>query len=293
MNLPEILDLLGVRYWEEGGHHHVRPGNLGIDCPQCSPGSGAVRFSMRLDNPWRCGCWLCGKVGLVETLAEASGRGRGEILSLLGRSERPHQVKTEKPAGKLQVPEGVGPLLKVHKDYLRKRGFNPAEVSERWGVGGIGLHHRLAWRLFIPVKVGEETVSWTTRAVSDDAAKRYDSAKSEEEKQPAKSVLYGGGMARHAIILVEGPLDAWAVGPGGCAVMGVGFTRRQVLAASRFPVRAVAFDGDAAGQKRAREFCTALEGFPGVTTNVVLSTGKDASRASKNEVDQLRRRFLS
>ena len=58
-------------------------------------------------------------------------------------------------------------------------------------------------------------------------------------------------------------------------------------------MRAVCYDNQPDGQVRARKLVNELKAFPGETFNVALETGKDPSRASADEVAELRRRFLS
>jgi len=292
MSIEEILTELGIPFWRHGEHHHVRPNNYGLDCSRCSPGSGAVRFSIRVDNFWAASCWQCGKIPVVEALSEASGKPYGFVRSLLGDGGRETVAKDEKPPGTLAIPAGVGPLLKPHRAYLERRGFDPDALARDWGVQGIGVSSRLAWRIFIPVTNKGKTVSWTTRAIADDNPRRYVNAGSDQEAVPAKSVLFGADKAGHAAIITEGPLDAMRIGPGGVATMGLVVSQAQIAAMAKFPVRAVCFDSEPAAQLRAEALCTALAGLPGRTVRVELESAKDAGAADERELRQLRKEFL-
>lgn len=195
--------------------------------------------------------------------------------------------------GKLALPAAEA-LLPAHRSYLTKRGFDPDEIAEIWGVKGIGpLHPRLAWRLLLPIsdRAGK-VVSWTTRSIKKDAKLRYISASPEEESVPHKSILYGAHLARDAVVIVEGPISAWGIGLGGVATCGLGYSQEQLIAMSGYAVRAVCFDAEPAAQRRAEELCRELAAFPGRTENVVLETGKDPAECDPEEVEEIRVAFL-
>lgn len=292
MEVSELLDELGIHYCRGGEHHHVNDGWYGLDCPFCSPGSGRFRMGIPVDSLRVCVCWVCGQKRSGEALALASGRSLPEVLDLMGVvSDR--AVRKARPTGKYTPPPGVGKLLKCHREYLRSRGFDPKEIRRLWGVGGIGLQAELAWRLFIPIRTTvDKPVSWTTRSISDNTETPYLSAKPEQESTHLRDVLYGAERASHGIIITEGPLDAWAIGAGGTATLGVGYSPAQLRFMSEYAVRCVCFDAETDAQRRAATLCQVLQLFPGKTTNVTLESGKDASRASRRELNQLRRLFL-
>jgi len=271
------------------GHHHTRTGWLQLDCPFCSPKSGRWRLGYNVQGRY-VNCWTCGPHRLVETLVELIGVNPTQAFKLLGGIDF-EKLRTTPQRSKLVLPPGVGPLQSPHKRYLQGRRFDIPYVVRVWGVQGIGLSSRLSWRVFIPIRLRDETVSWTTRAVSDNVPKRYHSASPSEESLPHRELLYGEEYARHSIIIHEGPLDVWRTGPGAVATMGTAFTRAQVARMSKYPIRAVCFDSEPDAQKRARDLCRQLEVFDGQTFNVVLKA-KDAGSASDSEIKQLRGRFL-
>ncbi len=178
----------------------------------------------------------------------------------------------------------TGPLLKAHRAYLRGRGFDPEQIEAVWGIGGIGVASRLAWRLFIPVHLGGEVVSWTTRAIGDDPV-RYVSARPEEEALPIHSLLYGEDYLRYAVVVCEGPTDAWRIGPGAVALMGVKYTQAQVVRIARYPRRIICFDPDA--QERSRALASELAPFPGETL-VVVPGAKDIAESSPDDIEEVR-----
>lgn len=290
MRLTDVFDECVIEYKVEGSHHHSSRGFVNTDCPFCSPRSNRFRLGWSLNYRF-ASCWTCGKVDRLDALVQLSGRSPTECLGLLRNLDGDYSTPLEKPVGKLVLPTGLGPLQNIHKSYLRMRGFDPDELVKLWGIQGIGLHSSLAWRIFIPVHFQGKVVSWTTRAVTDDTRYRYVTAKAEEESMRAKDILYGECFVRHAVIIVEGPIDAWRMGPGAVALMGLSYTRAQVSRIAKYPVRCVVFDSEPRARMRAKQLCQALEVFPGSTHQVELSSA-DPGSASKKEIQLLRKSFL-
>lgn len=293
MNLTDFLREHNVSVAPDG-HHHSRAGWVQIDCPFCHA-PGHYRLGISQDN-LGCNCWTCGRQNVVEVLAELTGLPLGEVLRAVGEHRRGRlpQVRGAKPRGRLVLPNGVGPLLLPHRTYLEGRGFDPDELAEVWGLGGIGIAPKLSWRVFIPAHLDGKVVSWTTRSISDRAGgKRYVNARPDQEVVPIKELLYGSDLCRHAVVVVEGPVDVWAIGPGAVCTLGTAYSQAQTTAlVMNFPVRAVCFDSEPAAQRRAEKLCDELAVFPGKTVRVELETGKDAASAKTREVRELRRRFL-
>ena len=286
MNFTDILTEHSIPFREGGSHEHVRHGWIGLDCPWCSKGSNYFRLGYNLAGGF-CSCWVCGYKSAPEVLAELLGIPFPQARTLLDGLET-EKGKYVRPAGKLAIPPGVGPLLRIHRDYLKNRGFDPDEIAQLWGVQGIGLASWLAWRLFVPIHLNGQVVSWTTRSVMDCNERRYINARLTEEDVSPKVMLYGQDHARHAVIVCEGCTDAWKIGLGAVATMGVGFTVAQVEAMSKYPLRVICFDSEPAAQRRAYSLVQQLSCFTGETVQVTLDS-KDAGSASEKELKQLRR----
>ena len=275
-----------VDFKKHRDHHHVSLGWISVDCLYCSPNWKKYRLGFEL-NTGRSNCWSCGRKNSVSALASVCGVSKSVARTAI--------VDTavhidEKPLGSLIPLKGVGELQQPHRIYLKKRGFNPDVISKLWGIRGIGLALRCQWRIYIPIfdKFGRE-ISWTTRAIGN-SKQRYISAKSSEEAIPHKEILYGADLARNTIIIVEGPLDSWAVGAGAVATFGTSITSSQLIEISKYPLRVICLDREA--QKQANKLAKDLSVFPGITHNVVLETGADPADASTEEIQELRRRFL-
>lgn len=291
MSLLAILSEYRIPYRLAGQHHHTTKNRISVDCPFCSPNSNKFRLGIHLVRE-SVNCWICGKVppyraygalGLSPAAQEAIRYAQRNPGHWLPQST---QI-TQPPSGILTLPTGLGPLLEVHKDYLLQRGFDPEQLTQEWGIQGIGLAPRLSWRVFIPITYQGRMVSWTTRAISPSATLRYITAKPEEESLPSKSILFGADKARHSIIICEGPLDPIKIGYGGTATLGVNYSCKQLREMARFPRRYICFDNEPGAQKRAGELMDDLCDLPGETQNIILDA-KDPAEAGESELKQLR-----
>lgn len=238
-------------------------------------------------------CWTCGGHNLLRTLEELTGERKEVLKDLLGGLDKDY-FRVEKPRGKLIIPKGVGPLLKPHRAYLKWRGFDPDEIAEIWGVKGVGIAPRLSWHLWIPVYYEDRIISWTARSISrEEGGRRYTNAKTSEEEMPMKSVLYGGDLARTACVVVEGCTDAWAIGPGAVATMGINVTQEQIYALQKFTRVGICFDSEQSAQVRAKKLARQMEFTSELTEVFILETGKDAGSAKKEEIRELRESVFS
>lgn len=291
MTFTDILTELRIPFVLGGEHHHVRSGWVGMDCVWCSPRSGRFRMGYG-PNRKSVHCWTCGYHNIGASLSQASGRPLGVVLKLLRKcvSGAPESIARTKVGGRVVLPRGIDSMKPVHRRYLTERGFIPEEIFRLWGVGGIGLEARLAWRLFIPITQDGVVVSWTTRSLCSDGV-RYINARPDQEAVSAKSLLYGEEYCNQSVIVHEGVTDVWRTGPGSVALLGTAYSREQVQRLSKYPVRCIVFDSERDAQSRARRLCRELQGFPGSTIRVELS-GKDPAESPEEEIRELRRRYL-
>jgi hypothetical protein len=291
LKFQEFLDEHKVSYVTDG--KYATHGWIQFDCPFCDGGSDPNKpyCGYNLSGNY-INCWRCGGHSIAQTMKALSGLSWKEIKALVGNIEVDRSTVWTPVRGNLAYPDGLVPLKKVHRKYLKGRGFDPDELVRLWGIQGIGLAPSLSWRLFIPITQDGQVVSWTTRKVSDNgSSSRYISASPSQEIRSAKECLYGIDYARHGVVIVEGPTDVWRVGPGSIAVLGTGIKPAQLLRLSKFLIRAVCFDNEPAGRKRARMLCDSLSAFPGSTTLVELDA-KDPGSASPKEIKLLRKEFL-
>lgn len=280
--IQEVLSKLRIPFLESG-HKHSRVGWIQLEiCPFCNSHNYHLGYNL---STGYFHCWRCRghhpmsvlvRLGLNHQEAQAFWKG-----------QRNFELPAEKPRTGLKEPK-YGKLLGAHREYLRSRGFEPKEISDLWQVGGLGIAGHLSWRLYIPILLNDERVSWTTRAVGDGIQQRYLSASAGEESVNHKSLLYGADYCLHSAIVVEGPVDAWRIGPGAVAVLGTAYSTSQVNKLLKYPLRVICFDSEPGAQRVAKELAAQLSGFPGKTLNVELDAN-DPGTASKKEVRLLRK----
>lgn len=289
MNIIDLLNEFRIDHRTEG-HEHCRSGWVQVDCPFCSPGSGRFRLGINITYMY-ANCWTCGARSLQAVLKSMLGAKWPDAKGLV-QGLRPER-REERPAhsGKYTEPKGVTGLLTPHKVYLRRRGFDPTDLERLWHIRSIGIAVELSWRIFIPIIRHGQAVSWTTRTIGKGAHGKYISAKPEQETVPHKHVLYGEDYCRHGIVVCEGPIDVWAVGPGAVATFGIDNLSEQVERISRYPVRAICYDNEKDAQRRAQELANRLSVLPGDTYNIVLDS-KDPGEAQQKEIRRIRKEIL-
>jgi hypothetical protein len=297
MTIVEILKELRIPYKEAGEHHHVSHGWVGVDCPDCSPGWGHYRLGFHLGTGGAY-CWLCGKRPSRLMLSRLAGKPVAEINPLYSqlqlvetRRKSAHEGRSLKfpPFQKWDLQHQEA---EPHRWYLAKRKLHIDAVGERWGVTALRLAGRWSWRLLIPIAHQGEYVSWTTRSIVKNVEPRYLNCPEEWERMPAKNLLYGEDYCGESVVVCEGPVDVWKIGPGAVCTFGTAFTKVQTARLTKFSRIAVCFDSTDEGQRRGRELMDQIGYSTPNVVNVRLETGKDAGDADEDELKELRRRFL-
>lgn len=290
MNATELLSEFGVPHKVFGEHTHTSRNFVSVDCPQCSPQSQHFRLGIPLSGK-AATCWVCGRLDAWRVIPEITGITWKEWKARLGFFI-PEEENTNRPRMTV-LPIGWGRMMDVHRKYLVHRKFDVCEIERIWNVGGInGESARvLRWRLFIPVYQNCKLVNWTTRKLHNDGM-RYRSCEDFQASTPIHNCLYGEDLAFGSVIVVEGPIDAWRIGPGAVATFGCAFTSAQVNRIAKFPRRCICFDNEPSAQRTAIELCRQLSAFPGETYRAELKSGKDPDTASPEELEELRKKFL-
>lgn len=295
MNLIEFLQEHRIPYKVAGQSSHVTHGWVGVICPYCGQGTGKYGYGIHIRS-LASQCWKCGPHNTITTLAQIAQIRFRDVQNALTCDltfEQSERGRIDSGRSKTILPSSLCALTDAHRNYLRERGFTPEDIEEVWGVQAIAHigPPYLRWRLFIPIVQKGEIVNWTTRSINPKNKARYLNARPENVKVLRRELLYGEDYVKHTVVIVEGPTDAWRIGPGAVATMGLAFSNRQVVKLSRFPIRVICFDQEEGAQQQARKLQSLLGSFPGETYRVVLESGKDPGNADMEEVLQLRRRF--
>lgn len=282
MELTDVLDEYHVPYHTSGSK--TRPGWLNLRCTRCGKDP---YLGYNLAGHY-FSCWNCGYVPVWEAIGELTQLPGKHIMRIVQELKPGYCIVKQEHKGKLKIPTGINGLSEYHRIYLKSRKLLPSRIVNQWEINGIGqLGGQLRWRIYIPIHLHGEVVSWTTRAIGR-REPRYWSAKDEESNVPIDRLLYGVDHARTTAILCEGPVDVWAIGPGAVAVLGLQTTPARLEQLSRFSRRVICFDREPKAQERARQLQRNLSVFDGETINVVLESGKDPADADKSEIESLR-----
>lgn len=228
----------GVEYWTEG--KNVSDGSVNITCPFCNDHSNHCGI---FEDTLVFHCWICGASGPIEALLETLlGIGSREADDLLGNVESDFKTSSleqidrlicrevskaiEANRGKeIEWPEYSVPITRdteslVLDRYLKRRKISLATVilhNCRLCEAGRYMH-----RMIIPVYFSGKLVSYQAADLTGKAYLKYETA-------PGKinDYLYGYDQVTEEMILVEGILDAWRLGPGACATFGTHITNNQ------------------------------------------------------------------
>lgn len=286
MNITDFLDKYRVKY-DASGHGKNRSGWVNVICPSCGrwPYMGINLTRMYAT------AWCCGYMNLYSLLSRLSGLHRESVKELIGELVSDTSRYSEPHTGTLKLPIGLDCLKRNELGYLRSRGFDPRELERIWDLRSIGLlGGRLAWRIFIPIYLDGEVVTYTTRKLNN-TEPRYVSATDLHSAVPIERCLYGWDFVRCSCVVVEGPADAWRIGPGAVALLGLRTHSAQLERLSRLSSVAICFDNEPEAQARARNLMRNLNPLTRVS-NIILDTGDDPGSADPREIKLLRERFL-
>lgn len=165
---------------------------------------------------------------------------------LRGATPRPTVLtqSVENPPPVVRLPPSFSlhdPLAVNAWQYLLNRGFDPQEISERWGVNycltSPYSSPRIFQRLVIPIyqyqvnfdaPAAAVLAGWQAREVSPTASgPKYLSMAGMHKSH----LLYGLPQAVNStgpIVIVEGPTDVWRLGSNAVALFGKSISRHQV-----------------------------------------------------------------
>lgn len=271
------------------GHKHVRKGWIGTICPFCTGNPGYHLGVNETSGAWTC--WRCGthsRLEVVQALLDVSWTKAREIIEKYeGRPLRmaPRALSDLEPIRETKLPPGTGPLGPLHTAYLTKRGFDPDELVDTWGIQGIGpFGGRLKFRILAPIMLRKQMVSYLCRDTTGQATAKYLPCPESEEGVHHKNLVYGVERARgNTVVITEGITDVWKLGTGAVALFGIKFTLSQVRILKAFKRRIILFDRDPQAQAQADKLYKMLEAFTGETIIWDLDSGGDPGELSMKD----------
>ena len=233
-----------IRFLEENNVHYVtrgpntKKGEVSIQCPMCGDADPSEHLGVNLQSEkWGChrdqshrgksartlikallGCSSTQAGLIVKQYSHSDPDGLEAALSVLEADSR-GTINHEEDLVKLITQQKLGPqfhsfnqikvrgITRRFYDYLGDRGYdNPMEVIQHYDLR-CALTGRYKDRIIIPIRLNEELLGWTSRALgSPRTAPRY-LASNEDVKTTIFNYdeLKEGG---NRLFIVEGPFDA-------------------------------------------------------------------------------------
>lgn len=286
IDLERLAPFLGLKFLSEGDEHCTQ-GWIQFQCPYC--GDSQFHLGWNLDRGY-FNCWACGGRPLWQTLSLLSGmtvqKVRETAKPFAGRGKNREVFAKTALSRVFSLPEGSVPLLPKHKRYLERRSMDPDLIERTWEIKGTNHLSARPWRIVIPIFLGHRIVSYILRTLKDDEDQRYYRCPKDQEIYPSKSLLYGQHLlSGNRAVIVEGPFDAWRLGPGAVAIMGLGYTSDQIELLSKMDQVFILFDSDRPGKIRAKKIAKMLCSITEVEI-LTLDEGDPASMKQK-EADSL------
>lgn len=297
-NILALLKEQGVRVDEEG--KNCSPGWVQTRCPFCGDRSNHLGYNL---EGGFFSCWKCSGKPLIPALEAILNLSKDKVYALLANyrlrpSDTPDHSSSNTALkqtnyGPLKLPQGCGMLMENHKNYLRKRNFDPDYLERVYNLQGTGPIGDYKLRIIAPIHYRGRLVSYQGRDVTGLSQLRYKACRQEEELIEHKKMLYAIDMAmRPSVIVVEGIADAWRLGLGAVSTFGIKFTLDQVKLLRPYKRRFILFDSgekEQQAQVQAEKLAHALNVFSGENILITLDGGFDPGDMPQEEANALMR----
>lgn len=218
------------------GGKNVSAGWIGVNCPFC--GDQSNHCGVNLDTK-RYSCWICSESGtiakLLGVLLKTTYSEANKIINQYRGFHYEAPIRELSP--EVIMPNHLTDLTKFGKRYLKKRGFDPKYLVERYGIKESGMLSELKvgnmtwdfrYRIIIPMIMNREIVSYTGRDWTGQQDPRYRNAPLEAGTIPTSECVYNLDTVTDRALIVEGPTDVWKLGPESIATLGVKFSHAQI-----------------------------------------------------------------
>lgn len=299
--IEDLYNKYGIDTAPEG-HKHSRPGWVNTACPFCKSDEDRYHLGFNTNGPYFY-CFRCGKHGIEDSLMKILKVSLNQAKELADKyklrrrvnseySFKPGLVKIKKKG--FRYPTDTGPLLKPHKQYLEKRGFDPDYLVKHWDIKGTsplskldGIDYR--YRILAPIFWEGKVVSFQARDYTGKQELKYRVCPEEREVVHHKDILYGHPTLweKRRGLLVEGIFDVWRMQFAACCCFGTGYTSEQIRVMTKmFDELFILFDPEPLAQKSAKSLADEL-GFWGVKAELVKLQKTDPGDMTQKQADLL------
>lgn len=294
-DIEKYLESRNIQFWTEG--RNIKKGWVNIQCIWCSDESN--HLGINLDSKG-LNCWICSAKGtvlkLIMKIDKCSLKAAESVVnefsdiqtiqtSINKRSQEYEHLTQRKTTIKLpSIAENR--LLSLHKKFLEKRGFEPEYIFNKYNLlcnGPIG-DYRL--RLIVPFYLRKKLMTFSSIDVTGKAKIKYYNYGG--GLLSPKAMLYNLDSCSESVIVVEGIIDAWKIGDGACATMGIMWTISQLYFLSSFRRVFILFDTENAAQESAERLCSDLSCIVPHVERLELDIG-DPGDMNESDIKHLRK----
>lgn len=266
----------------------VNRGWVNVQCPFCDDHSMNGGFS---EQDGHYNCWLCGGRSGESALQKLLSCTAQEARNLLKEYGDVSNMSSERKialASDISLPSDT--FIKIERDYLVSRRYDPDKLHLSMGVVGGGLFGEWAFRIILPLYYKHRLVSWTGRTIlskkdaDENHIPRYKNLAVEKSVINPKDVFFNMDNAtKDSVILVEGPFDVLRMKDDCICSFGTTMTPEQIkLLADRYKKVYVMFDNEDAAVAKATHVAENLDSV-GIDAYVVNGC-KDYDKKDSDEL---------
>ena len=291
INIEKIARAHGWDFVTEGVKQ-ARPGWVQFRCPFPSCASSGYTLGFNIGAAY-FNCYRCGWHAISDVFV-AYGVNTQDIGPLIRSHFDPNtSVRTSavQPVSEhVLLPKTARKCLKTHISYIQQRKLHATTTISLWQLLGTSAYDKkYPQRIVAPITLDNRLVSFQTRDITGRSKRPYLTCPKSNEVVHHKHTLYGvDSVPGNTVIVCEGIVDVWKLGPGAVATFGVGFKLEQVaMLATRFKKIVIAYDPDPAGKIGAEKLGCELDLFD-VDVSVMLNLPCDAGDMTEKQ----KRKFL-
>jgi hypothetical protein len=297
-NFLKYADDYGIEYTTHAGNLS-KGWLLAMDCVFCGHHNGKHHLGIPNEGN-RSFCWSCGSHSLYETLKAITPSVNYYTLleTYAGWIDDRALLKKKKVTHVESVPFEFDPLGKVARKYLKKRGFDPDILQDKYKFRDGGCIGDYKYRVIIPIIYNGAVVSYQGRSYNPAVEPKYRFLPEEKCAMNPKHIFFNLDNARgDHVICVEGVFDAIKLAGEDCkdviASLGISTTEEQVqLLAKRFKKVSICNDPEPVAIERARKMAVKLSAL-GVEAEVIdTERDYDLGDSSAEECNTLKEEIL-
>ena len=291
-NIHSALNDLGVWYTTEG--KNISENWTGISCPFCGDNSQHCGIS---PQGYSFSCWVCGESGSIKKLLKQLHGGSWQDIRKLFDAYNSALFVNEDIQNslvtKVEWPEGCTTKLpKIHKEYLKSRGFNPNYLQSIFDIRAVHRTGDWKYRIIIPMYLNGVLVSYIGRDVTGESGLRYMNLKRKFSIIPVKKCLYNVDSIDNFAIVCEGVTDSWRFGFHSVATLGLQFTSMQVKQLAKLEHVFILYDTGRKETNRAEQLGESLA-MAGGTVDIVSIEAADPGSLTQKEADEIKRELIT